>query len=139
MAREETNRTIRETMAKIEEDWRARFGDEFVDAGKRLRKQRDNFKTELTNAIESGKSGAPMAEFLNGKAWLWKYLYEDVERDSEFQAKIAHALGLCSPEVPEYWHQVVRQAKENHPALMELKISVNLIAPETSGTSGLER
>ena len=67
------------------------------------------------------------------------YLYEDVERDSEFQAKIAHALGLCSPEVPEYWHQVVRQAKENHPALMELKISVNLIAPETSGTSGLER
>jgi hypothetical protein len=53
-------------------------------------------------------------------AWLWKYLYEDVERDREFKAKVERALGLCSKSVPEDWLRAVREAKERHPAVMEL-------------------
>jgi hypothetical protein len=91
MARqEETDRVVREAMDKIDNEMRARFGDKFVDNLKRITEQRDAFKTDLTNAIESGKSGPLMAEFLNGKAWLWMYVYEDVERDPEFKAKVEH-------------------------------------------------
>ena len=75
----------------------------------------------MTNAIESGKSGPPMAAFLNGNAWLWTYLYEDAERDPEFKAKVQRALGLCSQSVPEDWLRAVREAKERHPAVMELR------------------
>jgi hypothetical protein len=116
-----TDRIVKEIAAKIEKDMRSRFGDKFVDGNKHAMEQRDNFKTELTNAIESGKSGAAMARFLNDKAWLWSYLYENVERDREFQTKIAHALDLCSPRVPEDWHRAVRVAKEHHPTVMELR------------------
>jgi hypothetical protein len=44
-------------MAEVENEMRARFGDEFVCSLKRITKQRDDFKTDLINAIESGKSG----------------------------------------------------------------------------------
>jgi hypothetical protein len=122
MARtEETNRAVREVTDKIEKDLRAQYGDKFVDGLKRITKQRDDFKTELTNAIENGVSGPSMAMFLNGNAWLWTYLYEDVERDPEFKAKVECALGLCSQSVPEAWLRAVREAKERHPDVMELR------------------
>ena len=62
-----------------------------------------------------------MAEFLDGHAWLWKYVYEEVERDPEFNAMVDRALGLCIQNIPRSWHQAVREAKENHPHILELR------------------
>jgi hypothetical protein len=137
MASEESIAASRAIQEAIEKELRAHFGDKFVDSNLRIAKARDDFKTVLTHAIDSGRSGAAMAEFLNGNAWLWKHIYEDVERDPEFKAKVEHALALCSrngwkrllsfnsskfrPGVPDQWHQAVREAKENHPAIMELR------------------
>ena len=76
---------------------------------------------DLTKGIESGTSGPRMAEFLNGKAWLWTYVYEDVERDPDFKAKLERAVGLCSQSALADWHRAVSEAKERHPAVMELR------------------
>src|SRR5687767_12897325 len=75
---------VERVMAKMEKELRARLGDKFVDGIKSISKQRDDFKTDLINAIENGKAGPAMAEFLNERAWLWKYL----ERDPEFKANL---------------------------------------------------
>lgn len=48
----------------------------------------------MIKAIKNGKAAPAMAEFRNGRAWLWKYLYEDVERDPEFKANLERALVL---------------------------------------------
>jgi hypothetical protein len=120
-SRGETNRAVREVMDQVESDLRARFGDRLVNYCKRIAKQRDDFKTDLTDAIKSGMSGPRMAEFLNGKAWLWAHVYEEVEHDPEFKAKVEHALGLCSHSVPKDWLRAAREAKEGHPNVMELR------------------
>jgi hypothetical protein len=86
MVNDETNRAVRAVMAEVEKDMRARLGDEFVDACNRITQRRDDFKRNPTNAIENGKSGPAMAEFLNENAWLWKYLYEEVERDLPYRS-----------------------------------------------------
>jgi hypothetical protein len=121
-SKQKTSEAITEAMTKIENDLRAEFGDKFVDHAKNLAQQRDAFKSDLINAIE-GKSGREMAAFLNDRAWLWKYLYEDAERDPEFMFNLGFALGKCSEsgDVPEHWHRAVKEAKENHTATMALR------------------
>ena len=63
-----------------------------------------------------------MVEFLNGHAWLWKHLCEDVERDPQYKAMVERALILCVPfDVPEEWQRAVKMAEENHAHYMELR------------------
>lgn len=89
------------------------LGDEAFEGQQRLVKQRDGFKTGLANAVDVELSGREMAEFLNGHAFLWKYLYENAERDPQFMAMIERALTLCANYVPEHWHQAVKDVDEN--------------------------
>lgn len=61
-----------------------------------------------------------MAEFLNGHAFLWTYLYQNAERDPQFMAMIERALALCSNYVPEHWHRAIKDVddnRESHAAL----------------------
>ena len=90
------------------------LGDKaFESLQRRLVKQRDGFKTGLANAIDGGSSGREMAEFLNGHAFLWKYLYVDAERDSQFMTMIERALTLCGHNVPEHWYRAVKDVDAN--------------------------
>src|SRR5262249_9165846 len=103
---------------------RALLGDKAVDDLNSLAEERSAFKAELINAVERGTSGPAMAEFLNGRAWLWKYCFEDVERDPEFKAQLEHALKLCSPSVPKHWRRAVKEANDAHVMKLRRKLGV---------------
>ena len=125
---EHRDRTVAETaktaLAEFEKEVRALLGDKAVDDLNSLAEERSAFKAELINAVESGTSGPAMAEFLNGRAWLWKYCFEDVERDPEFKAQIEHALKLCSPSVPKDWRRAVREANDAHVMKLRRRLGV---------------
>ena len=97
------------------------LGDEAFEGQQRLVKQRDGFKAGLANAIDMGLSGREMAEFLNGHAFLWKYLYEKAEGDPQFLAMIERALILCANYVPEHWYRAVKDIDENREPHAELR------------------
>jgi hypothetical protein len=98
---------------RIDSIMREATGDKSFEYAQGLLKQREGFKAGLANAIDSGLSGREMAEFLNGHAFLWKYLYDNAERDPQFMAIIERALTLCANYVPEHWHQAVKDVDEN--------------------------
>lgn len=102
------------------------LGDEAFEAQQRLVKQRDRFKATLANAIDVGLSRQEMAEFLNGHAFLWKYLYENAERDSQFMAMIERALIQCANYVPEHWYRAIKDVDENreHHAALRRKYDI---------------
>jgi len=107
--------TVKTALAEFENNLRALNG---------LAEERSAFKAELINAVESGTSGQAMAEFLNGRAWLWKYFFEDVERDPEFKAQIEYALKLCSPSVPKHWRRAVREADHAHVMKLRRRLGI---------------
>lgn len=102
------------------------LGDEAFGGQQHLVKQRDGFKTALANATNDGLSGRGMAEFLNGHAFIWSYLYEKAESDPQFLAMIERALMLCENYVPEHWHRAVKNVDENreHHAALRRKYDV---------------
>jgi hypothetical protein len=102
------------------------LGDEAFVEQQRLVKQRDNFEAGLSNAVEAGLSGKEMAEFLNGHAFLWKYLYQNAERDRQFTAMIERALILCANYVPEHWYRAITDVDENreHHAALRRKYDI---------------
>ncbi len=100
---------------------RKALGEQGYQGHMNLLKQRDAFRPDFTDAVERGKSGREMAEFLNGHAWLWKYVYEAVERDPQYKAMIERGLSLCGDHVPEHWHRAVKMVDENREHVAELK------------------
>jgi hypothetical protein len=112
---------VDDALQELEKDMRDILGDEGAEFSKRLAMQRASFKTDLSK-IESGKSGPAMAEFLNGHAWLWKHVREDVERDPQYKAMVERALILCVPfDVPEEWQRAVKMAEESYARVVELR------------------
>lgn len=112
---ENVGQAVASTMAEIEKSLREKFGDDFLEGLHQITKQRDEFRTVLTHAVESGLSGAAMAELLDSHAWLYKYLCSDenLERKLQFMATVERALKQCAGFLPHQWRLAVAAAERS--------------------------